>query len=375
VTSPSVPSSADQLAFLDHIQRLFEEGEFVATYKFALLLAITELAVERGNDSAATLDLPYDAIADKFLELYWPQVVPYKGGEQAGVLVQNGGRQAATVTLLYDIRSRYGTLPKARSSKEWPAAIRKTVALLKEMPLWRLQILRRQEVNFLYVAGPAANIRLLPGVMYNLRRFHGLLQQLGRSAWISHIRANPQNIEIIGQASDLEQVLFGTDRACLAVARPVLREIQADTCFYCHRPLREAGEVDHFIPWARYPRDLGHNFVLAHSECNNDKRDLLAATTHLANWRNRNAVHSATLANELGGHFICDEATMLRVAQWSYSHAYATAAQSWIGRKQVAPLTVDFQEILSYIPMNWKQKTNISESVPEKDGLAGLRKN
>ena len=347
MTKALVPSASEQLTFLDHIQRLFEEGEFVATYKFALLLAITELAVEHGNDSAETLDLPYDTIADKFLELYWPQVAPYQGGEQAGVLVQNSGRQAATVTLLYDIRSRYGTLPKARASQEWPDAVRKTVTLLKVMPLWRLQILRRQEVNFLYVPGPAASIRLLPGVMHNLRRFHGLLQQLGRSAWISHIRANPQNMQIIGHASDLEQVLFGTDRACLAVARPVLREIQADTCFYCRQPLQDAGEVDHFIPWARYPRDLGHNFVLAHRLCNNDKRDLLAATTHLANWRNRNAVHSATLASELGDHFVCDEATTLRVAKWSYSHAYATAAQSWIGLKQVTPLDADFQHILS----------------------------
>jgi 5-methylcytosine-specific restriction endonuclease McrA len=109
-------------------------------------------------------------------------------------------------------------------------------------------------------------------------------------------------------------MLFGTDRACLAVARPVLREIQPDTCFYCQGPLQNAGGVDHFIPWARYPRDLGHNFVLAHKACNNDKRDLLAATSHLAKWRDRNAGHSVTPVNELGGHFVCDEATMLRVA-------------------------------------------------------------
>lgn len=347
MTSTPVPSAAEQLAFLDHIQRLFEEGEFVATYKFALLLAITELAVELGSDSTEMLDLPYATIADKFLELYWPQVAPYTAGGLAGVLVQNTGRQAATVTLLHDIRSRYSTLPKARASKDWPTAIRKTVTLLEEMPLWRLQTLRRQQVNFLYVAGPSASIQLLPGVMYNLRRFHGLLQQLARSAWITHIRANPKNIPIIGEASDLEQVLFGTDRACLTVARPVLREIQADTCFYCGAGLRNAGEVDHFIPWARYPRDLGHNFVLAHKACNNDKRDLLAATSHLARWRTRNTVHTAILINELGGQFVCDEPTMLRVAQWSYSHAYATSAQSWQGPKQIVPLAADYQDILS----------------------------
>ena len=62
----AIPSPQEQLSFLDHIQRLFEEGEFVATYKFALLLAITELAVEHGDDSGESLDLSYVAIADKF---------------------------------------------------------------------------------------------------------------------------------------------------------------------------------------------------------------------------------------------------------------------------------------------------------------------
>lgn len=349
MTKPPAPSAAEQLAFLDHIQRLFEEGEFGATYKFALLLAITELAVELGRDSAEEFDLPYAAIAEKFLELYWPQVAPYTAGGHAGVLVQNTGQQAATVTLLHELRSRYGTLPRARASKEWPAAVRDTVALLKRMPLWRLQILRRQQVDFLYIAGPGTSIRLLLGVMYNLGRFQGLLQQLGRNAWINHIRANPQNIPIIGQASDLEQVLFDTDRASLAVARPVLRDLQADMCFYCEGPLRNNGEVDHFIPWTRYPRDLGHNFVLAHQSCNNDKRDLLAATIHLARWHTRNAVHSTTLTQELGSHFVCDGATMLRVAQWSYSHAYATGSQAWVGPKQVSRLTLDYQDILGNI--------------------------
>ncbi|MFX7784392.1 hypothetical protein ABTJ92_19400, partial [Acinetobacter baumannii] len=78
--------------------------------------------------------------------------------------------------------------------------------------------------------------------MYNLRRFQGLVQQLARSAWINHIRANPNNATVIGEASDLEQALFGTSRANLATARPVLREIQSDTCFYCQGALRNTGE-------------------------------------------------------------------------------------------------------------------------------------
>lgn len=341
-----LPSSEQQLSFLDKVQRLFDEGEFVATYKYALFLALIELAIERGEDSGESLDLPYTAIADKFLELYWPQVVPYSGGSQSGLLVQNKGRQAATVTLLHDLRNRYISLPKARASTDWHSAIQSTVALLKEMPLWRLQVLRRQHVDFLYIQGPGASIRLLPGVMYNLRRFHGLLQNLARSGWLAHIRSNPKNSAILGDAYDLEQVMFGTDRAALSAAREVLRDCQSDTCFYCQQPLRKSGEVDHFVPWSRYSRDLAHNFVLAHRACNGDKRDLLAAAVHLERWRGRNQRDSRALVDGLSAHFICDESTMLRVARWAYHQAYKTSSQTWLAPKQTVSLTSDYLALL-----------------------------
>ena len=342
-----VPSAADQLTFLDYIQRVFEEGEFVATYKFALLLAITELAVEYGDDSSAELDLPFELIAEKFLEMYWPHAAPYSGGTETGILSQSSGRQAAVVNLIQDIREKFSTISRARTSVEWSGAIKKTIALLKEMPLWRLQVLRRQHVEFLYAASPNGHaIRLKPSVSHNLRRFHGIIQHFAKSAWLTHIRSNPKNAAIIGQAAGLEDVMFGVDRSALVSARPVLREIQLDTCFYCKQPLRSNGEVDHFIPWSRYPRDLGHNFVLAHKSCNLDKCDLLAATTHLASWRNRNVVHSKMLAGELGRKFICDEPTMLKVARWAYGQAFATAAQSWLSRKIFVPLAADYREIL-----------------------------
>lgn len=46
-------------------------------------------------------------------------------------------------------------------------------------------------------------------------------------------------------------------------------------------------EVDHFIPFARYANDLGHNFVAAHRTCNNNKRDFLAAQQHRERWQNQ----------------------------------------------------------------------------------------
>lgn len=43
------PSAEAQLAFLSELQPLFAEGDFTTTYKFALLIALSDLAVELGG--------------------------------------------------------------------------------------------------------------------------------------------------------------------------------------------------------------------------------------------------------------------------------------------------------------------------------------
>ena len=47
------------------------------------------------------------------------------------------------------------------------------------------------------------------------------------------------------------------------------------------------------------PADLGHNLVLAHDRCNNDKSDHLAAEMHLAAWTERNRLHQEELRSRL----------------------------------------------------------------------------
>jgi hypothetical protein len=61
----------------------------------------------------------------------------------------------------------------------------------------------------------------------------------------------------------LREFLFGAERNAFGVLRPVLMDLQHGKCFYCSQPVgRDSGHVDRFIPWAKYPIDLGHNFVL-----------------------------------------------------------------------------------------------------------------
>ena len=101
------PTPERQLEFLQRIQSLFEDGNFVATYKYALLMSLAELAVERGTDDGSPLDLDLFQIGEKFAELYWPQTVPYSSGvvgASVEILAQNRGAQAAVINKLLRLR-------------------------------------------------------------------------------------------------------------------------------------------------------------------------------------------------------------------------------------------------------------------------------
>jgi hypothetical protein len=41
----------EQIRFLLNLQRLLTDGQFTATYKYALLMALADLSVEHGDDS------------------------------------------------------------------------------------------------------------------------------------------------------------------------------------------------------------------------------------------------------------------------------------------------------------------------------------
>jgi hypothetical protein len=140
------PSSDEQIRFIANIERVLSEGSFVATYKYALLVALVELAIERGDDSNRELVLPIHDIADKFAELYWRQAAPYEADEGSGhgrVLHQNLGEQASAISLLAELRQALkgsrSTLAEARRAADWKRLVGQMRSLLRKMPLGKLQ--------------------------------------------------------------------------------------------------------------------------------------------------------------------------------------------------------------------------------------------
>jgi 5-methylcytosine-specific restriction endonuclease McrA len=329
--------SADfQLDFISYLQRLLSEGDFVATYKFALLNALSDICIESNNDNedeCASLEISVDELAEKFIELYWKHSLPFgvDNGE-SNVLLQNSGKQAALISQLNEYRNTgISSLSKLKGSEHWKGLISKTKRTIKEGPLWRLQILSRHEYSFLYGHTQTNAIILKQGVSYCFRRFYDLVVSISRNHWLQKIREIPANQDAIGGQGDLEQFLFGTTRNALTKIKPFFFEIQKGMCFYCESTINEnLGEMDHFIPWSKYPNDLGHNFVLSCEKCNGSKSDHLASVVHYKKWIKQNLEeHEQGISSVISDYFICEAARSEAIAGWSYDVAKQNGSYFW----------------------------------------------
>ena len=52
---------------------------------------------------------------------------------------------------------------------------------------------------------------------------------------------------MLGETADLNEFLFGSERAVLAVERPILLDIQPGRCFNGHAPLTPAATHDYTL--------------------------------------------------------------------------------------------------------------------------------
>ena len=332
------PTPEFQVRFLRDLQRLLAEGQFTASYKFALVRALADLAVLKGDDTGAPLVVGTREIAEQFVGLYWRQARPFPVGGAAGpVLQQNTGKQAAIISQIMQVQDDCGgSLFRLRQAapERWTTLVTEVNRVVRDQPLGKLQTVGKEQLEFLYPnPGRGSRITLKPGVAYCLRAYYEPVRDLIEGAWVRFVQK--VNAPSLGHITDLGTFLFGQERTGLEAYRPILFHVQRGDCLYCGKPLPEkAQQVDHFVPWSRYPADLGHNFVLAHVKCNEAKSDFLAAERHLAAWAERNARHRAELRDRLvAAGLPCDPAAAVQIARWVYHQTEAANGQVWVEGK------------------------------------------
>ena len=328
-----IPSAEEQLEFLTKIQRLFNESDFSSTYKYALLISLADLAIELGKDDDSKLELTNRQIAERFIELYWQQSSPYKTSKSndRGVLYQNNGIQAAIIKSIQAFRDEnsFNSSNSAKHSKEYKKLVTAVASTVAKQPINYLQNVGGGALPFLYERN-TSSITLKKDVAYCLRRFQPLIQQLARSRWTDYIKKNANNIPILGEKDDLNSFLFETSRKTLALVCKELKVLYGCKCFYCNKATTEL-EVDHFIPFSLYPRDLMHNFVLACPSCNRSKSDSLAAKVHLDKWVKATMKNNDAIT-QIGGTVgvVANLGTSLSISQWSYGAASSDKTTTWL---------------------------------------------
>ena len=327
-----IPTAEYQLLFLKKIRRLLDEGQFSSTYKYALLIALADLSVEFGEDSSDTLELSIRDIAKKFIEQYWTHSRPYRGN----TIYQNNGKQAA---IIHTTNFSFLNLDSS--------IVTDVANTVKKMPLWKLQKIHGETDLFLYKKSDDEScITLLPGVMFCLRKFHGIIVSMVRGEWVLCVRSFKNNIGILGY-DQLQEFLFGSERASLKSYTKLFEDIQRGYCFYCGKGIRSNPEVDHFIPWSRYPHDLGHNFVLAHKSCNGSKSNMLASVEHLEKWSERNVQNDEQMQDYFEQNDLHhDLKSSVAVAKWAYTQAVDTRSHLWVESKEVVLADSKWESIL-----------------------------
>lgn len=297
------------IGFAEKVLELLDEGRYTATYKYAVLLALIDVSLETTAQSGSPPDVVTTRqLAEKVVELYWPHTAPFSGRIPLSMLRQSTTGQAEIVSAIGSFRSEHAADPsvprweaRIHAREAYDGLVRAVEWKLIEMPLPRLQMMGQGLHLFIYELGwepgvgrgevtryqigerSACDNRLLlrPGVGEYLLQLSGLLRPLIQRRWAAMV-AQVNRLE----ESQLDEFLFGVDRASTARVRGGLLEIQNGRCFYCGSSVTEAagGQVDHFVPWSRHPENGLDNLVVAHSGCNRAKSSSLAAAEHVARW-------------------------------------------------------------------------------------------
>ena len=301
----------EALALGEKLLSLLEESARTTTYKPALLLAL----IDRAQEYSEQESIPVGALAERVIELYWPQTLAYPTTGNVLRQSQTSTGRAAIVQAILAFRDQHAAAarvlpPAIRQERGWEQLVTRVEETLAEYPIPRLQ---RPYEPFLYsfdwgwaevggwsvgayrVSGRA--IRLYPGVGDALTALGPLLRPFITRWWTDKAAQLNPDVEAARSVLEFEDFLFGRDRVALERIAEGLLDLQRGSCFYCHTAIGRSREIDHFIPWTSSGDDGLDNLVAACHRCNNSKRATLAGPEHLAEIIRRNQTWDHDLAD------------------------------------------------------------------------------
>ena len=95
------------------------------------------------------------------------------------------------------------------------------------MPLWKLQLVGRERLDFLYEEQLVDHgIVLRSGIAACFRSQFNIVKALVQTGWLAFVQQLPLNRPVLGSSTDLAEFLFGSERSGLTVIAAGLRDLQ-----------------------------------------------------------------------------------------------------------------------------------------------------
>lgn len=143
--------------------------------------------------------------------------MPFQVGDETTglILQQNTGKQAAVISQIAQSQQECGgslIRLKRSASDRWSTLVAEVDQVVRTMPLWKLQTVGNEPLEFLYEnLGRGNRITLKPGVAYCFRAFYELIRDLIQGVWVRFVQK--LNANKLGNVTDLA-------RSCSAKSGP-----------------------------------------------------------------------------------------------------------------------------------------------------------
>ncbi len=284
------PAPASGEDMMREFLSILRHGNKDNTYKFALARALLDYSTGRGSDGA--LEVPYEYLADKFLEYYWHQ--------ECKLRLKQDSHKAKSPKAIQAIRRVWGAntpgsfelLDNEDKAEARSMILRDVFGHARSktsLVVPRFQKIKRGGVHvkadtFYDYSDDDQMICLKPKALEFLRANHVALRGLVTLEWAKFLEAkNPLLPMMVAKVEKYE-----ASRGSLAPVRRSLLEHSCH-CFYCRSRLeRRRTDVDHLIPWSYMFSDSWWNLVLACRRCNGKKSDSLPQDEFLDSLVRRN---------------------------------------------------------------------------------------
>jgi CRISPR/Cas system Type II protein with McrA/HNH and RuvC-like nuclease domain len=266
--------------------QIISKSNKTSSLKYALARALLDVAKDN-NDTAESIKVSKESLAERFIEYYWYLVLKFK-------LKQSGGNITAP-NIVRMLKAKQEVISVVRRPKDAPekiiSEIRNQLSSngFKEV-LPRFHLIKGKNTTHKFYKTVKGGIEIEPKVIEFLYKYRAVLLDSIFHHWtllLERLNSAPQ---IAGK------IIYDANRRrnSLASFRKVLQLEEEPECFFCSSVIKGTPQVEHMLPHSYVFEDELWNLTLSCKDCNRAKWDYLPCSQLINKLviRNQNILNS-----------------------------------------------------------------------------------